>query len=230
MSSTLSPLEEALINRVKETQDSEALTALINMHTGIYYSIASKYCRIYPDVIKINDLDDDRMTNMYRWIIDYKPNHNMKLGTYIGERTSYLCQDILKKDEQSPTGHRSASITSGDAAMVQPVTTEYEGESYFTSSGGHVVLLDETPIAQPAEVANKDIALQDIMKAIEDPHLKIDPRFKSIVEMRHFTMPPLTWRKIGSNVGISHEGVRKIYTNNLEKIKTAMNKDWYERV
>ena len=224
--SSLSPHEEALLNRVKNNQDSAAVLELINLHTGIYFSIASKYSRAYPDVIKLNDLNDDRMTNIYKWVIEYKTDKDMKLGTYIGERTDFLCRTMLKKERHNPLGAGVIGIPSGEAGTTSTTmgsdTEDSNTQTFNTTLGDRVYIVDQTASARPAEVANQTVGLDDIMKSLDDPILGIDPRFKPILNFRHFTKPPLTWRAIGKELHLSHEMARKIYFKGMDIVQTKM--------
>lgn len=196
------------------------------MHTGIYYSIAAKYSRAYPDVIKIDDLNDDRMTNIYKWIIDYNPEKNMKLSSYIGDMTKYLCMDILKKEKHNPL---SPSVITprfeteqSNGTIVAAHIEDVEQDVHSTNGMATVMLSDNTTSARPADEANTLVGVTDIMKVVESLNGELDPRFKSILEYRHFTKPSLTWRAIGGKIGLSHEMTRRIYNRNMEKVKEKM--------
>lgn len=85
-----------LIHKFRENRDNSALVELINRHTGIYIAIAENFYTKFPK-IQIQDIKEDRMFNIYKWIESYKEDKGMQLGTYIGERTKYLCMDIIRK-------------------------------------------------------------------------------------------------------------------------------------
>jgi DNA-directed RNA polymerase sigma subunit (sigma70/sigma32) len=75
------------------------------------------------------------------------------------------------------------------------------------------VIADEIDVE---ETADKDLTLEDI---INDAAQIKDKRFVTILKARHFTNPILTWRKLGKQLGISHERVRQIYEENIEKVR-----------
>lgn len=83
-----------LVKLVQEQKDSAALTELINRHSGMYNAIAQKYSG-FSDKIQLSELKDDKAYNMYQWIIRYKEDKGMKLSTFIGEMTRYMCLDTL---------------------------------------------------------------------------------------------------------------------------------------
>lgn len=110
--------DNELIYLVREKQDSNAANELINRHSGIYCAIAQKYSG-YSDKIQIEEIKDDKEYNMYQWIIEYKPDKGMKLSTYIGEMTRYLCLDIMAKTpEQVEITEVNEPISVDNAAQV----------------------------------------------------------------------------------------------------------------
>ncbi len=210
--SKLTQNESSLIYKVKQASDSEALTTLVNNHSGIYVEIVSKYAQVYPNVIKRDDLVDDRMYNLYRFILDYDPAQGTKLGTYIGNRTDYLCKGLLKKDRLNP-------ITAGTYGPGGPMSLGEGGETYTTGAGATVTIADDSPEGHVVDTANKDLQLEDIIAAAWQTCP--DKRFVEILTYRHFHAPEtcLSWREIGKRMGISHERARAIYNDNLAIIK-----------
>jgi DNA-directed RNA polymerase sigma subunit (sigma70/sigma32) len=171
-----------LINRVKQQNDSAALSELTNRHSGIYVKIASQYTG-FSDKISLDDLKEDKQYNIYEWIVKYDATRGMKLGTYIGEMTKYMCLTLLGK------------------------TPDY-------------VSLDQTPeVAAPAPVApTTQSTISDLKNQINVPN----PKFWPIFEARHSGDKPKTWRKIGQDMGITHEWARQIYQKYLPKVQETI--------
>lgn len=207
--------EADLISLVKTEQDSAALLALINRHTGIYFHVVNRYAASYPNAIKAQDMDDDKLFNIYQFILAYDPNRGMKLSTYISDRTDYLCKTMLKKDEHNP-------ISAGTYAPTGAISLDRNEDTYSTNNGGHVTLQDRSPSAQVLEVVDHDIGIQDIQRAAKEANL--DKRFMQILEYRHFGQNhrAMTWRDIGKNMGMSYEGARKLYFANIELVKNHL--------
>lgn len=236
----LSPHEALLLTRIKATPpDDSAIVELINLHTGIYHTIAARYAKAYPDVIKLDDLKDERMTHIYEWVIGYDEERGMKLSSYVGDMTDYLCKGILRKARHDPLstmveggGWRDGGdgVTSTVMAPIQPDHNTASGEdsTHATSSGKTVHVVDETEASKPAEVASDTVALDDILRAVEDPELALDPRFRRILKWRHFTEPPLTWRAIRDQLNgeVTHEGARKIYNRGIALLKGRVGSKW----
>lgn len=115
-----------LINQVKDNSDNSALIELINRHTGIYISIVQNFSFRFPK-IQLEEIKDDRIYNIYEWIRDYKEDKGTKLSTYIGERTKYMCLDILNQtpdkveitDENEPTSCDSVTSNAENDDLVE---------------------------------------------------------------------------------------------------------------
>lgn len=82
-----------LVKEVKDNNDSKALEELIHRHTGIYYEIVHRYS-FMPELEK-QELINDKMYNIYQYILDYKEDKNTKLSTYIGHRVKYECMNLI---------------------------------------------------------------------------------------------------------------------------------------
>ncbi len=207
--------ESSLIYRVKEISDSQALTVLVDNHTGIYVDVVSRYSQAYPNVIKRDDLVEDRLYNLYRFIIDYDPARGTKLSTYICNRTDYMCKTLLKKDRTNP-------ITAGTYGPGGALSLGTAGDTYTTSVGTNITLVDNGSEAQVVNTADRDLKIDDIMAAAR--RWCTDERFIQILGYRHFNVPQtcLSWRAIGKRLSLSHERVRAIYNENISIIKRHM--------
>jgi DNA-directed RNA polymerase sigma subunit (sigma70/sigma32) len=52
-----------------------------------------------------------------------------------------------------------------------------------------------------------------------------DKRFFDIFKYRHLMDKPLSWKKIGEEVGMTYEGARKIYLHNIEFLKNRIKRE-----
>lgn len=208
--------ESALITRVKTDRDSDALLSLVHRHSGIYFNVVNGYASSYPNVIKARDMDDDKLFNLYQFILAYDPTRGMKLSTYIGERTDYLCRSMLKKDARNP-------ISPGTYSATGAMMFDTDEDTFHTSDGQQVTLEDESETSRVAEMAEHDLSLEDIRYAAEE--VCHDARFAEILKYRHLgpEHQQMSWRDIGRKVGLSHEGARKLYTHNLELVKAHLH-------
>ena len=216
-----------LVTQVKATQDSTALTALIERHSGIYFKIVNSYAASYPNVIRRAEMNDDKMFNMYQFILAYDPTRGMKLCSYIGDRTDYLCKTMLRKDDRDPLS--LGYVASGGAAPSVYVDNDGESrdiyqtdDTFVATHGTRVVLTDESMESNVTDNANQDVAIEDIRRAATE--ITTDTRFLDILQFRHFNAPraALSWRDIGARLNLSHERVRMIYNENLARVKAYL--------
>ncbi len=114
------------VNDLTAPQDirGKAFAELADRHTGIYVKIASQYSG-FSDKINLDELKDDKQYNMYKWIIKYDADRNMKVGTYIGEMTKYLCLNLLSQTPDQVPLEQVAERAAAPAPIGQS-TTEQE--------------------------------------------------------------------------------------------------------
>lgn len=218
---TLSIPDSDLVARIKAEQDSVALTTLLERHSGIYFKVVNSYAATYPNVIKRAEMDDDKMFNLYSFILAYDPNRGTKLSTFICDRTDYLCKTLLRRDERNPLSYGYVASGSSNLRNTEEVLP-MEEDTYSSTHGARVTLVDESVTSCVPETANADLAFEDIRRAAAE--VCTDPRFLTILDFRHFNAPrcALSWRDIGARLELSHERVRQIYTENIELIRNHL--------
>lgn len=210
-------IEADLIAKVKTTQDSSALSTLVNNNTGIYLDVVNRYATAYPNTIRRADLSDDKLFNIYTFILDYDATRGTKLSTYIGNRTDWMCKGLLKQDQRNPI--RSGTYGPSGAMSLGTVS-----DTYTTEQGDNITLVDTTPAADVTAIVDKDLRLEDIITTAWA--VCEDSRFVSILSYRHFNLSgqsSLSWRQIGEKMGLSHERVRNIYNTNLGIVKRHLS-------
>ena len=210
--------EAELIDLVKTKQDSDALVTLADRHAGIYMSVVGRYSECYPNTIKREDLADDKLFNIHRFILDYDNSRGTKLSTYIGDRTDWMCKGMLKKDRENP-------IASGTYGPSGAIGLTIGGDTYATPTGSEITLVDESASARVVDVADRELQIEAVLTAAHE--VVKDKRFVSILTYRHFNAQgktSLSWRQIGKKIGLSHEMSRKIYNRNLAVVKTHLTK------
>jgi hypothetical protein len=208
---TASLPEADLIARVKTDRDSAALMGLVALHSGIYFKVVNRYAAAYPNTIKARDLDDDKLFNLDRFVCDYDSSRGTKLSTYIADRTDYLCKGMLKRDT------RNVLSCAGYVASGAPLMED----AYLTTNGQQVTLEDQSREGQVVENADRDIGVEDIRRAAKE--VCTDQRFTQILECRHGAGNEMSWREVAAQVGMSHEGCRKVYFHNLALVKAHLN-------
>ncbi len=203
--------EADLVARVKTEADSAALLSLVNRHSGLYFTVVNRYAAAYPNAVKARDLDDDKLFNLYTFICAYDPTRGMKLSTYIGDRTDYLCKTMLTKSGRNPV--TPGAYATGSAVMDDALTT---------IDGSQVTLVDQSATARVTEVAERDLGLVEIARAAGE--VCTDQRFTQILQYRHFAPnhQAMSWREIGERLHMTHEGARQVYERNLASVKAHL--------
>lgn len=88
--------DQDLAHMVQESRSNEAMSEIINRHTGVYLSVINGFN--LPAMIK-SDLIDQKDTNIYSYTLNYDPNRNMKVSSYIYMSAKYECLKALDKDK-----------------------------------------------------------------------------------------------------------------------------------
>lgn len=198
------PTDLELITSIKEQGDDNAILELINRHTGAYFAVVQRYAASYPNIVKFDDLRDDKMFNIYKTVLDYDPTKGTKFSTYLSEKTDWMCKKLLK-DDGRPT---KLSVKNGDSL-----------DETLPNGSPSTVLTDETPAGHVEDTADHDLSLELILE--EAGEMK-DKRFESILRWKHGQNAALTFRQIGVRLGLSHERVRQIYSENMERVKRRL--------
>lgn len=89
-----------LINKVKIENDSKALKELELKHSGIYNEIVKKY---YPHLLNFGlnpyDILSDKLFVLYKSVLSFNPDKNVKFSTWLGNQTRYYCLNCLNKKD-----------------------------------------------------------------------------------------------------------------------------------
>lgn len=178
-------LSRQLITQVKEKRDSAALTQLIDLHTGIYVNTVKSYSS-YPDFrnkIEAQDLLEDKAYNIYQFALKFDPSRGMQFGSYVGDRTKNLCQNLISR---------------------APGNVEFNEV---------VAPTNDTPVVETAE---KDSSIETILEQVQGSDSEL---FKRIFKLRYCGRKPKSWRAIGKEINMSHEGCRKVYEKHIGAVK-----------
>jgi len=113
--------DQELARMVKENHSNEAMTEILDRHTGVYFSVINGFN--LPPMIK-NDLIDQKNTNIYSYTLGYKDDRNMALPSYIWQSARYECLKALGKDkvkfnEELDENAFSESFTYNDEESVK---------------------------------------------------------------------------------------------------------------
>lgn len=215
------PTDLELITRIQSSQDSEATRELVHRHTGIYVQIIQQYeaKSFFRAHANVPDLKEDKFFNIYQWALKYDPNRAtqsgkpMQFGSYVAERTKFLCKNIISEGTESVELNEETSPTNDTS-----VTDTAERDDALESVRHQVEVIDEGILDKiAAKQASVEKLLSEIT-ALEDDLLN-KRVFKDIFNMRYGGKKALVWREIASRVNMTHEGARKLFMKNMALIK-----------
>ena len=91
-----------LINKVKETGDSEAFNQIAARHSGVYLDVLD---RSLPEKFHTQkeDLKLDKDFNIYSAVMSYDPSKNMKFSTYLGQTIKWKCLTLKHRGTDKDT-------------------------------------------------------------------------------------------------------------------------------
>lgn len=91
--------DSILAQKVKETNDEEALGELICRHSGICYSIYNKYFYKNSGADAI-DVKDNKDSLIYEAAKSYNPEFGAKFSTWLGNIVTYACLNACTKKKK----------------------------------------------------------------------------------------------------------------------------------
>ncbi len=90
--------DNQLVSQIQQDKDAEsALRALVERHSGIYYSIISKYVPTTSPICSRQDLFDDRDLQIYNAALKFDSTKGTKFSTFLGNETKWLCLNSYNK-------------------------------------------------------------------------------------------------------------------------------------
>lgn len=87
-----------LINKIKNKNDSFALKELESRHSGICHQMIKKYYNnILNSGIDPEDIASDKLMVIYKSVLNYNPEKNVKFSTWLGNQMRYHCLNCVNK-------------------------------------------------------------------------------------------------------------------------------------
>lgn len=87
----------SLVNAVKQTGSSEAMSELIARHSGIYCQILDDYLPAEKFPVQKEDLRREKDFHIFQAVQSYRPETNMKFPVYLGQTIKWKCQTLKTK-------------------------------------------------------------------------------------------------------------------------------------
>lgn len=93
----------SLIHKVKTTGDSEAMSQLLNNHTGIFLQVLDRSLPNDIFATQKEDFKNERAFHLYDAVMKYKPESNMKFSTYLGQTIKWKCLTLKNRGPDKDT-------------------------------------------------------------------------------------------------------------------------------
>lgn len=186
-----------LIKIVKQggKNSSEAMTEIINRHSGIFIEIINHYVPANSPYCNKEDMIKEKSFYMYKALIKYDETKGTKFSTHLGNEAKWLCLNSYNKA-------KSRSMFSA---------SDYEFDKP-TEENPHINLINEE-------------SLNKVMKIINDfPDERVEKIFKMryIDGDKNKVMP---WKKISKDLNMSIQGCINIHNKIIKKIQTKIKKE-----
>ena len=92
--------DSALTEKIKETNDGEALNELISRHSGIYVDMLKKFGYRSLSQNQISDIMSDKDYVIYKAALEYN-SEKAKFSTHLANKTKYLCLTQRTKNKKN---------------------------------------------------------------------------------------------------------------------------------
>jgi len=185
-----------LTELVKLEDNEDALSCLIDRHSGIYADIVKKYAYKTLSTHEVYDIMNEKDYVIYKAALEYDPE-KAKFSTHVGNKAKYLCLSKKTLNKKNPK------------------TLPFDSIDFSETS-------DEM---HPNEKCEINESFQNIMQLIndhEDPRVKIifkDRYFGG--EKGKLT----TWKKIGEKLNLSAQGCINIHDKTLKEFQRQVKKN-----
>ena len=92
--------DSALAEKIRDSNDGEALTELISRHSGIYVDMLKKFGYKSLSQNQISDIMEDKDYVIYKAALEYDPE-KAKFSTHLANKTKYLCLTQRTKNKKN---------------------------------------------------------------------------------------------------------------------------------
>lgn len=216
--------EGKLALRVQQYGDLDARNALVVANIGLVHLVVSQF-----DIRKFryDDLVQEGIMGLIRATETFEPAREIRFSTYsvywIRAKIQRLLQKIGRDDNPAITG--AEAIVNEEGRKEKPRSNKISLDR--TSSDGDDIrtLNDILPSATPNPehcilATEREHAIRQVLMEIaEDLH---DPRVKILVDHRVLAEDPVTLNELGTEIGLSREGVRLMESRLLRAAKTKL--------
>jgi hypothetical protein len=172
--------DNRLIEEIKKNHTNSYIAEAINRWSGAYVSVCQNYT--YVPKFEMDQILENKNTNIYEDILKYDPSRNMKISTWISQSAKWRCQskicayqepeqinEDIVSEENSPISENKEIINKVLIRMNNPRFAEIIRLRYF---GNEV-----TPWKKLGKILNLS------HERVRQVFLEGFPRFKKMIEI-----------------------------------------------
>lgn len=196
----------SLINKIKNDNDSDCLSELIERHSGVYQYVIDKFTKSSSSIIDRNTFMDDKLFVIYESAIEFDPTRNSKFSTFLANRARWRCLNAINKKKK-----------------LNPVSMD---TPLPNGNGTNASVIKHSDSSQTPSDFVSDFEVFDIFyKMLEE---ESDERLKKIIDIRYNSgdnrLEP--WRKSAELLNLSIQGVINIHNKFIKKVNKEINKNY----
>jgi DNA-directed RNA polymerase specialized sigma subunit len=196
----------SLINKIKDSNDSECLVELIDRHSGVYQYVIDKFTKSPSSIIDRSAFMDDKLFVIYESAIEFDPTRNSKFSTFLANRARWKCLNAINKKKKLNPISIDTPLSNGNGTTVS-------------------ILKHSDPVSSPSDYVS-DFEVFDIFYKMLDE--ENDDRVKKIIDIRYNSgdnkLEP--WRKAAELLDLSIQGVINIHNKFIKKVNKEINKNY----
>ncbi|MDA7495684.1 hypothetical protein OAH07_01380 [Verrucomicrobia bacterium] len=179
-----------LVEDLKEQHSQDALSELVNRHSGIFYDIVNHYFPVNNKMAGREEILDDMEFLFYKSSIRYDETKGAKFSTFLGNETKWYCLNYYNKNKKyhNPSDEQSKRLEDGSAYpiknfIINPKTVDKVFKIIKTHPDNRVHKIFQ-------------------MRYLDPEYNKLTP-----------------WRKVGKNLNLSIQGCINIHNQALDYIR-----------
>ena len=185
-----------LTELVKEEDNEDALTCLIDRHSGIYADMVKRYGYKTLSTNEVSDIMGEKDYVIYKAALEYDES-KAKFSTHVGNKAKYLC--LSKKTLNKKTQK----------------TLPFDSIDYSETS-------DELHPSERCEISESFENILNMINNHEDDRVKIIFKERYFGGERGKLK---TWKEIGKTIGLTAQGCINIHEKTLKQFQKQIKKN-----
>jgi RNA polymerase sigma factor (sigma-70 family) len=182
-----------LINNIKNKNDSLALKELEARHSGICHQMIKRYYHnMVNSGIDPEDIASDKLMVIYRSVLNYNPEKNVKFSTWLGNQMRYHCLNCLNK---------KGPLLAMEGDAIKNIVEQNQKKNNYSES-----LIKE----------KSDFIFSLLERTKDERILKIF-KLRYFNDSKH-----MAWNKIGKTLGISTQTAINLHNKGKRFIKNKL--------